>query len=156
LAGKAGQRLRQAATPDDHTAGNAKREFELAELVGRIGNFYTKKGLSPPFALRDDAREWRSLSQDEIVALINKHFDDCRRFYTSGSRDAHFGMVRSAMSKALEAKYPSRDRADDEPMPRLKRRRRGGVRPVPHAGGVDVFDDRDVGGTGQEDDEADA
>jgi hypothetical protein len=41
-------------------------------------------------------------------------------------------------------------------MPRLKRRRRGGVRPVPHAGGVDVFDDRDVGGTGQEDDEADA
>ena len=87
MAGKAGQRLRQAATPDDHTAGNAKREFELAELVGRIGNFYTKKGLSPPFALRDDAREWRSLSQDEIVALINKHFDDCRRFYTSGSGD---------------------------------------------------------------------
>jgi len=129
---------------------------ELAELVGRIGNLYTRKGLSPPFHLRDAAKDWLGLSQNEIVAVINKHFDDCRTFYTGGSRDAHFGMVRSAMSKALEAKYPSRDRADDEPMPRLKRRRRGGVRPVPHAGGVDVFDDRDVGGTGQEDDEADA
>jgi hypothetical protein len=29
---------------------------ELAELVGRIGNLYTKRGLSPPFFLRDAAR----------------------------------------------------------------------------------------------------
>jgi hypothetical protein len=36
------------------------------------------------------------------------------------------------------------------------RKRRGGVQPVAHAGGIDVFDDRDDGGIGQEDDQADA
>ena len=39
--------------PDDPNAENAKSEFELAELVGRVGNAYTRRGLSPPFALRD-------------------------------------------------------------------------------------------------------
>lgn len=32
-----------------------------------------------------------------------------------GAVDQHFHMVRSAISKAIEAKYP-RDRLDDEPM----------------------------------------
>jgi hypothetical protein len=39
---------------------------------------------------------------------------------------------------------------------RPQRKHRGGVQPVAHAGGVDVFDDREFGGTGQEDDEAGA
>jgi hypothetical protein len=66
---------------------------ELAELVGRIGNLYTKRGL----ALRDAAREWRGLSQEEIVAIIEKHFQDCHRktlpglppLYIAGVGDQH-------------------------------------------------------------------
>src|SRR6266404_4079795 len=84
---------------DDGDARIARREAEVAEFAGRVGCLYTKKGLSPPFFLRDAAREWLGLSQDEIVAVIEKHFDACRRFYISGSGDAHFGMVRSAISK---------------------------------------------------------
>src|SRR5882762_3787277 len=126
-------------------------DVELAELVGRVGNLYTRRGLSPPFALRDAAREWRGLSQDEIIAVLEKHFRDYRHLYIAGAGDQHFHMVRSAISKALEAKHPSRDHADDE-LERPRRKRRGRLQPVAHAGGVDVFDDRDDGGTGQEDD----
>jgi hypothetical protein len=100
--------------PTTTTPGNAKSEFELAELVGRIGNFYTKKGLSPPFFLRDAAREWHGLSQDEIVVVLEKHFHDYRHLYIAGAGDQHFHLVRSAINKAIEAKYPSRDRSDDE------------------------------------------
>jgi hypothetical protein len=82
-------------------------DVELTEIVGRIGNFYTKKGLSPPFFLRDAAREWHGLSQDEIVAVLEKHFADCRRFYTCGSGDAHFGMVEAAVRKSMEGKAPA-------------------------------------------------
>jgi hypothetical protein len=38
--------------PDEHNAEKARSEFGLAELMGRIGNLYTKSGLSPPFILR--------------------------------------------------------------------------------------------------------
>jgi hypothetical protein len=124
-------------------------DYELAELVGRIGNFYAKKGLSPPFFLRDAAREWHGLSQDEIVAIIDNHFRDYRHCYIAGAGDQHFHMVRSAIQRAIEAKYP-RDRFNDE-LERPRRKHRGGVRPVPHLAGVDIFDDRDDG-AGQEDD----
>ena len=107
--------------PDDHNAENAKSDYELDQLVGPVGNLYTRKGLSPPFFLRDAAREWLGLSQDEIVAVIEKHFRDYRHLYIAGADDQDFHMVRSAIAKALEAKYPARARADDEPMPRLKR-----------------------------------
>ncbi len=69
----------RATNPD-----NANSRFDLAELVGRISNLYTRRNLCPPSHLRDAAKDWLGLSQDEIVAVINKHFDDCRRFYTSG------------------------------------------------------------------------
>src|SRR5258708_34577029 len=55
--------------------GEIMIDHELAELVRRIGNLYTKRGLIPPFALRDAAREWRGLSQHEIMAVIELHFD---------------------------------------------------------------------------------
>ena len=100
-------------------------------------------------------KHWVGLTQDEIVDVIEKHFRDCRHLYIAGAGDQHFHMVRSAISKAIEAKHPSRDRANGE-LERLLRKRRGRLQPVAHAGGVDVFDDRDDGGTGQEDDEADA
>ncbi len=37
---------------------------ELAELVARCGNIYTRFGLSPPMALRDAAKRWAGLSQE--------------------------------------------------------------------------------------------
>jgi len=126
--------------PDEYDRENAKSDFELAELVGRVGCAYVKQGLSPPFHLRDAVKSWRGLSQDEIVAVIEKHFEDCRRFYTAGSGDAHFNMVRAAIGKAIEAKHPSA--RDDEPVrPRLQRRA-AGVRKIHHAGGTDIYDDR--------------
>jgi hypothetical protein len=125
--------------PEHHNAENAKSEFELAELVGRIGNFYTKKGLSPPFFLRDAAREWHGLSQDEIVAVLEKHFRDYRHLYIAGAGDQHFHLVRSAISKAIEAKHPSRDLADHE-LDRPRRRSSSRVQKVHNASGFpDVF-----------------
>jgi hypothetical protein len=135
--------------PDDHIAENARSEFGLAELVGRIGNLYVRQGLSPPTQLRDAAKHWLGLSQDEIVAVIQKHFADHRRLYVSGSGDGFFYMVEAAVRKAWQAKHPVRDGEPEGP----RRKRRGRVRPVPHAGGVDIFDDRDDGhSAGLEDD----
>ncbi len=119
----------------------AMAEHELAELVGRIGNLYTRKGLSPPFHLRNAVDQWSGLSQDEIVAVIEKHFQDCRRFYTAGSGCQHFNMVRAAIGKALDAKSPRRERAEDAP---VQPRRRRGVTPVYAAGGfTEAIDDRE-------------
>jgi len=132
-------------------------DYELAELVGRVGNLYMRKRLSPPFHIRDAVRRWVGLSQDEIIAVIEKHFADCRHFYTSGSGDAHFGMVEAAIRKALEAKHPARDHVDDEPeRPRPSGKRRG-IREIYTAGGyADAIDDRDDGNSAGEDAEADA
>jgi len=48
--------------PDEHDRENAKSDFELAELAGRVGNMYVRAGLSPPFALRDAVKSWRGLT----------------------------------------------------------------------------------------------
>jgi len=125
--------------PDVHNAGDATSQLELDGLAGRIGCAYVKQGLSPPFHLRDAVKHWRGLTQDEIVAVIEKHFEQCRRFYTAGCGDAHFDMVRMAVTKALEANHPL---PRDEPVrPRLQRRA-AGVRKIHHAGGTDIYDDR--------------
>jgi hypothetical protein len=76
-------------------------DVELAELVGRLGNLYTKKGLSPPFALRDAVKHWIGLSQDEIVEVVEKHFAEHRVRY-SGSGDGCFWMVEAAVRKAMD------------------------------------------------------
>jgi hypothetical protein len=121
----------------DGHAENAKSDYELAELVSRVNNFYTKKGLSPPFFLRDAAREWHGLSQEEIVAVLEKHFAEHRRLYT-GASDRYFHMVQAAVHRAIEAKRP-RDRADDG-LNRPRRRSSGRVRTVPTVGGIpDVY-----------------
>jgi hypothetical protein len=51
-------RGRLKATEIIGAGGPLMTDYELAELVGRIGNLYTKKGLSPPFALRDAVKHW--------------------------------------------------------------------------------------------------
>jgi hypothetical protein len=40
---------------------------------------------------------WLDLAPDEIVAVIDKHFEDYGRFYTTGAAEQHFGMVHQAM-----------------------------------------------------------
>jgi hypothetical protein len=96
-------------------------------LVGRIGALYVKRGLCPPFHLRDAARHWLGISHDDIVAVVEKHFSDYRRFYVSGSSDAYFHLVEQAIRKAWEAKHPPT--AGDEPsyFARPVRRKRTGT-----------------------------
>jgi hypothetical protein len=79
-----------------------------------------------------------SLSQDEVVAVLEKHFDEHRRLYT-GASDRHFHMVQAAVAKALEAKYPSRGHVDDQ-VDQPRRRSSSRVRTVPTVGGIsDVY-----------------
>jgi hypothetical protein len=114
-------------------------EDELAELVSRVGNVYTKEGLSPPSQLRSAAKCWLGLSHDEILTAIEGHFEQHRRFYVSGSGDQLFSLVEAAIRKAWEAKHPRLDQA--EPLPP---RRKRGVRQVYQAGGYpDAIDERE-------------
>lgn len=119
--------------PDVHNAGDATSQLELDGLAGRIGCAYVKRGLSLPFHLREALKQWRGLSQDEIVAVLEKHFEDCRRFYSAGSGDQHFAMVRSAIGKAMDAKDLFRARVEPE---RPRRRRTDGARKVNNASGI--------------------
>jgi hypothetical protein len=108
----------------DPDAANAKIELELAELVGLIGNRYTRAGLTPPFNLRDAVKHWRGLTADEIVAVLERHFSDSRHLYTCGAAEQHFGMVHQAMRQALESKRPHPfEREPDRDRPQRPRRR---------------------------------
>jgi hypothetical protein len=116
-------------------------KVELAQIIARIGNFYTKKGLSPPFALGAVVHQWNGLTIDEMIAVLEKHFDRCHQFYTAGSGSQHFKMVQSAMLKALEAKQHR------ELYPPRSSRRRADVRKVCDADGfADAIDDREEDG----------
>ncbi len=106
---------------------------ELTELVARVSNLYTRKGLSPPFHLRDAARHWLGIPPDEIIDIIEDHFRQHRRLYVSGSGCGYFYMVESAVRAAWQAKHPPRDHADDEP--ERPRRKRSGLRKVHNASG---------------------
>jgi hypothetical protein len=91
----------------------------------------------------------------EIVEAIDAYFDaNLWRFSSSGSGDQFLGDVANAVREAWQKKHPSAANVDGE-LERPVRKHRGGVRLIPHAGRIDIFDDRDDG-TGQEDDEADA
>src|SRR5271170_6306735 len=50
-------------------------DYTLSELVARIGALYTRQGLSPPFRLRDVARHWLGLTDQEIIDVIEQHMD---------------------------------------------------------------------------------
>ena len=126
--------------PDPRDVANARNDSDLEELRGRIGNLYTRMGLSPPSQLYTAVEHWLGLSHEEILAAIEDHFAQHRRLYVSGSGDGYFYLVEAAIRRAWQAKHPTRDRANDE-HERPRNKRLGRVRPVHHAGGVDVFDD---------------
>jgi len=119
--------------PDPRDVENARSDSELEELRGRIGNLYTRMGLSPPSQLYTAVKHWLGLSHEEILAAIEDHFAQHRRLYVSGSGDGYFYLVEAAIRKAWQAKHPTRDRADDA-SERPQRKRRG-VQRVHNAGG---------------------
>jgi hypothetical protein len=45
--------------PDDRDTANARTKLELAELIGLVGNAYTREGLSPPSQLYRAVDFWR-------------------------------------------------------------------------------------------------
>jgi hypothetical protein len=72
------------------------------------------------------------LDEEQMVAVIEKHFADCRRFYTCGTGDGHFHMVESAIRLAVEA----RRRRSTSPSARSRGgRRRRGIHKVHNASG---------------------
>jgi hypothetical protein len=63
------------------------------------------------------------------MAVIELHFDTCRHLYMAGSGDGLFYLVEAAIRRTLDAKHPSRDRDDDEPV-RLRPRPSGRIREI--------------------------
>jgi hypothetical protein len=102
----------------------ARSDVDIAALVGRIGNLYVRQRLSPPAQLCAAAiRHWLGLSVREIVAVLERHFDEYRREYRSGSGDGLFWMVQRAMQEALASKHPCAQVAEPERSARPRRRR---------------------------------
>jgi hypothetical protein len=64
---------------------------DLATYCGRIGNLYTRHGLSPPFGLYDAARGWISHCVDVIERYLSRHAGSCY----SGSGDWNFAWLNS-------------------------------------------------------------
>jgi len=118
----------------DQRESSAPSDSDLDELRGRIGNLYSRQGLSPPSQLYGAVKHWLGISHDEIIAAIEQHFAEHRRLYTCGSGDRYFYLVEEAVRAAWQKKHPARDRADDEPI-QPRRRRAGRVREVHNAGG---------------------
>jgi hypothetical protein len=120
--------------PDDRSTSS---DFELAEIVGWIGNCYWRRGLSPPSQLhRAISRCWLGLSRREIIDVLDKHFDDNLQLY-HGSGDRSFYMVEAAISQALAAKHP---RPVPERQPERPQRPRNRVVTLHNPSGVnDVY-----------------
>jgi hypothetical protein len=113
-------------------AENAKTELGRNELIGLIGNAYSREGLSPPSQLYRAAHYWSGLSRREILDILDDHFDRNRQFYLGGSGDGLFHLVQADVRRAIEAKHPRPvpERQPERPQPRRRR-----VVALPTAGG---------------------
>jgi hypothetical protein len=126
--------------PDNHTSDEsdariAQREAQVAEIVARCNNIYTRFNVSPPFRLPAAAEDWVGLSLDEIARVVEDHLREHRRLYT-GSGCGYFYMVEAAIRRAIETKHPSRDAEPERP----RRRRSSRVQKVHNASGFpDVY-----------------
>jgi hypothetical protein len=48
-------------------------DVDVDMLVARLNNLYPKRGVSPPFRLRETAKRW--LAFEEIVSTAEQHFE---------------------------------------------------------------------------------
>jgi hypothetical protein len=72
-------------------------DLDLATYCGRIGNLYTRYGLSPPFALHDAAQGWiaRDILLSHCVDVIERYLTGYGRSCPSGSGDRNFAWLNS-------------------------------------------------------------
>jgi hypothetical protein len=70
---------------------------DLATYCGRIGNLYTRHGLSPPFGLYDAARGWmaRDIPLSHCVDVIERYLSRHAGSCYSGSGDWNFAWLNS-------------------------------------------------------------
>jgi hypothetical protein len=105
-------------------------DVDLDTYCGRVGNLYGRHGLCPPFTLRHVAADWKAsgIALSHIVAVIDRHLNEHRRRYYSGSGDAlfswvdenirrtwreqHFSPPRAQASRPTMQRFPDRDRVD--------------------------------------------
>jgi hypothetical protein len=83
-----------------------------------VGNCYLRQRLSPLAQLHDTLKRKRWCQ--EIVDVLERHFDSCRHLYLAGSGDGLFYLVEAAIRAALEAKFPV-------PNPKSRSRSRAGA-----------------------------
>ncbi len=108
-------------------------DVDLDTYCGRVGNLYVRRGLCPPFTLRHVAADWKAsgIALSHIVAVIDRHLNDHRRRYYSGSGDALFSWVDEIIRKTWREqhfsppwaqatrptmqRFPDRDWVDPQP-----------------------------------------
>src|SRR5258706_11844233 len=72
-------------------------DVDLATYCGRVGNLYTRFGLSPPFTLYDAAKGWMAgdIPLSHCVAVIERYLISYGRSCPSGSGDRNFAWLNS-------------------------------------------------------------
>jgi hypothetical protein len=96
-------------------------DLDLATYCGRIGNLYTRYGLSPPFALHDTAQGWiaRDIPLSHCIDVIERYLTGYGRSCPSGSGDRNFAWLNSL----IQTTWYERSFATP-PRPALKHSRR--------------------------------
>jgi hypothetical protein len=81
-------------------------DLDLATYCGRIGNLYTRYGLSPPFALYDAARGWmaRDIPLWHCVDVIKRYLTNYGRSCPSGSGDRNFIWLSGLIERSWYAR----------------------------------------------------
>ena len=85
-------------------------DVDLDIYCGRVGNLYIRHDLCPPFELRRIASDWKAngIALSHIVAVIDRHLNDHRRRYYSGSSDALFTRLDEVVRKTWYGRQVSR------------------------------------------------
>jgi hypothetical protein len=106
-------------------------DIDLDTYCGRVANLYIRRQLSPPFALRRVATEWKALgiALTHTVSIIERHLTDYRTRYYSGSGDALFGWIDEIIRKTWREQHQSRSQDRGPAMQRIAAREWGGRQP---------------------------
>jgi hypothetical protein len=101
---------------------SAIHDVDLSTYCGRIGNLYMRRGLCPPFILRQVATDWKAtgIALSHVVAVIDRHLTDHRRRYYSGSGDALFTWLDEVVRKTWYEQQVSAPKAQSS-RPKMQR-----------------------------------